>query len=104
MSSTRRQFLAGSAAVAAGMMTETLPAQQAARPGRAADIPFRLGIVTYNIAATWDIPTILRVCRNVGLSPVELRTTHAHGVEPTLNAAQRQEVRQRFADAGIEIW
>jgi sugar phosphate isomerase/epimerase len=67
-------------------------------------LKYRLGIVTYNIAASWDVPTILRVCRNVGLAAVELRTTHKHGVEPSLNAAQRKEVRQRFADAGIEIW
>jgi sugar phosphate isomerase/epimerase len=65
---------------------------------------FRLGIVTYNIAASWDVPTILRVCRNVGLGPVELRTTHKHGVEPSLSPERRREVRQRFADAGVEIW
>jgi sugar phosphate isomerase/epimerase len=65
---------------------------------------FRLGIVTYNIAANWDLPTILRICKAVGLSPVELRTTHKHGVEPTMTKDQRKEVRQRFADAGIECW
>jgi sugar phosphate isomerase/epimerase len=65
---------------------------------------FRLGIVTYNIAAQWDLPTILKVCKSVGLSPVELRTSHKHGVEPGLAKEQRREVRQRFADAGIDIW
>jgi sugar phosphate isomerase/epimerase len=65
---------------------------------------FRLGIVTYNIAAHWDVPTILKVCKSVGLSPVELRTTHKHGVEPSLTPTQRREVRQRFADANIDIW
>jgi sugar phosphate isomerase/epimerase len=67
-------------------------------------LAYRLGIVTYNIAASWDLPTILNVCRHVGLSPVELRTTHKHGVEPSLNPAQRRDVRRRFADAGIDIW
>ena len=28
---------------------------------------FRLGIVTYMIAAQWDLPTMLKVCKNVGL-------------------------------------
>src|SRR5262249_7580408 len=65
---------------------------------------FRLGIVTYNIAARWDVRTILRVCKAVGLSPVELRTTHRHGVEPSLSKDQRAEVRRQFADAGIDIW
>src|SRR4029079_7920255 len=73
-------------------------------PGRVANVPFRLGIVTYNIAATWDLPTIFRICRAVGLGPVELRTTHRHGVEPTLSAARRREVRRQFADSGIEFW
>jgi sugar phosphate isomerase/epimerase len=65
---------------------------------------YHLGIVTYNIAATWDVPTILRICKNVGLYAAELRTTHKHGVEPTLDATQRAEVRKRFQDAGIYLW
>src|SRR4051794_28456560 len=98
MTLDRRRFLAasGAAALAAGATS--------AKEREAAGPRFRLGIVTYNIAAAWDLPTILRVCRAVGLSPVELRTTHKHGVEPSLSAAQRKEVRQRFADAGVEIW
>jgi len=96
----RRSFL-----TAAG----TGAALAASAPGRAAEsevkpLKFRLGIVTYNIAAAWDVPTILKVCKNVGLSPVELRTSHKHGVEPSLSKDQRKDVRQRFADAGIEIW
>ena len=65
---------------------------------------FKLGIVTYNIAAKWDLATILRVCRNVGLAAVELRTTHAHGVEPDLSAAKRADVRKQFADSGVVFW
>jgi sugar phosphate isomerase/epimerase len=34
---------------------------------------------------------------------VELRTTHAHGVEPTLNEQQRTEVRKRFADSKVTM-
>lgn len=65
---------------------------------------YRLGLVTYNVASTWDLPTLLKVCQTVGISPVELRTTHKHGVEPALTRAQRLEVKKRFADAGIDIW
>ncbi len=65
---------------------------------------FKLGIVTYNVAADWDVPTILKVCKEVGLAAVELRTTHKHGVEPTLSADQRREVKQRFDDSGITLW
>src|SRR5215475_1783909 len=90
---TRRRFMAGTALAAGG-----------AALAEPAPLRYRLGIVTYNIAAAWDVPTILKICRAVGLGPVELRTTHKHGVEPSLSAAQRKEVRQRFADAGVEIW
>ena len=34
---------------------------------------------------------------------VELRTTHAHGVEVTLSAAERAAVKKRFQDAGLAI-
>src|SRR5689334_2847142 len=84
---TRRGFLAGTAgAAAAGLLTGTADAGQAPAAGNAPALRYRLGIVTYNIAANWDIPTILRVCRAVGLAAVELRTTHRHGVEPTISA------------------
>jgi sugar phosphate isomerase/epimerase len=61
----------------------------------------KLGLVTYNIAAAWDLETILRVCTEVGLAGVELRTTHAHGVETALSPAQRREVARRFADSPV---
>ncbi len=100
---TRRHFLETAAALAATGVPAGRGVAAPAKPGN--NLPkFKLGIVTYNIAANWDIPTILKICKNVGLSPVELRTTHKHGVEPNLSQDQRQTVRNRFADAGIDIW
>ena len=112
---SRRRFLQAAIASTAGLTTASRVASGdslrrvalapgASPGGHQQPAKFRLGIVTYNIAAHWDLPTILRVCKSVGLSPVELRTTHKHGVEPTLTKDQRKEVRQRFADAGIECW
>ncbi len=95
---SRRVFLGSGLGGACAVGAAGAAAQPDKGPG------FRLGIVTYNIASGWDIPTMLRVCRNVGLASVELRTTHKHGVEPTLSPSERKEVRQRFADAGVEIW
>ena len=97
---SRRRFVTVGGAAGAAAAAGLLPAGARAAPPQGPP-KFRLGIVTYNIAAAWDLPTLLKICRAVGLSPVELRTTHKHGVEPSLNAAQRKEVRQRFADAGI---
>jgi sugar phosphate isomerase/epimerase len=61
-----------------------------------------LGIVTYNVARDWDLETILRVCREADIEGVEFRTTHAHGIEPGLDAAKRAEVRRRLADSGLK--
>lgn len=103
---SRRDFLNQTAALTgAGLLASDVAAQGTTTPAQQPAGPrFRLGIVTYNIAAQWDLTALLRICRAVGLSPVELRTTHRHGVEPALTADQRRDVRNRFRDANIEIW
>jgi sugar phosphate isomerase/epimerase len=63
----------------------------------------RLGLVTYNLARDWDIPTIIARCREAGFEGVELRTTHAHGVESTLSPAERRRVRDQFAEGGVRL-
>jgi sugar phosphate isomerase/epimerase len=94
---TRRDFLAASTAVAA---TSLLPS-----PVFAAESPkFKLGLVTYNVAAGWDLSTVLRICKSVGIAAVECRTTHKHGVEPSLSADERKKVKGQFADAGVIFW
>src|SRR5947209_16780022 len=97
----RRHFLQ-----TAGALTAAGLAANPSAAAKAEDKPvkFRLGLVTYNVAKDWDVPTLVRICKNVGISPVELRTQHKHGVEPTLSKEQRQDVRRRFADGGVEIW
>jgi sugar phosphate isomerase/epimerase len=54
------------------------------------------GLVTYLWAKDWDLPTLISNCEKTGVLGVELRTTHAHGVEPHLNTQQRKEVKKRF--------
>src|SRR5262245_12199160 len=101
---SRRRFLqAAGGLTAAGTLLTQSPGAHAIADDKS-PLKFRLGIVTYNVAANWDVPTILKVCKSVGLSPVELRTTHKHGVEPSLSKDARKEVRKQFADAGVEIW
>ena len=63
----------------------------------------KLGIVTYNIAKDWDIDTIIEKCAANGFEGVELRTTHAHGVEVDLSSSERAEVKKRFEDSPIEV-
>lgn len=64
----------------------------------------KLGTVTYNLAHDWDLETLIRRCEATGFAGVELRTTHAHGVEPSLTAAERAEVKARFADSAVTLW
>lgn len=61
----------------------------------------RFGLVTYQWGKDWDLPTLIANCEKTGLLGVELRTQHAHGVETNLNAAQRAEVKKRFADSPV---
>ena len=64
----------------------------------------KLGLVTYNLANRWDLATIIERCKATGFEGVELRTTHAHGVEPSLSKSERKDVRKRFEDSGIILW
>jgi sugar phosphate isomerase/epimerase len=61
----------------------------------------KFGLVTYLWGRDWDLPTLISNCEKAGYMGVELRTQHAHGVETTLNAVQRAEVKKRFADSSV---
>lgn len=62
----------------------------------------QFGLVTYMWGADWELPTLIANCEQAGVLGVELRIEHAHGVEPSLDAAQRQDVRLRFEDSQVE--
>ena len=64
---------------------------------------FKLGTVTYNLAKDWDIPTLIKNCAQAGFEAVELRTTHRHGVEPSLSKEQRAEVREAFINSPVYL-
>ena len=63
-----------------------------------------MGLVTYMWGAKMALPTLISACTKSGMLGVELRTQHAHGVEPTLSKAQRAEVKKRFADSPVTTW
>jgi sugar phosphate isomerase/epimerase len=62
-----------------------------------------LGLVTYNLAHDWDLDTLVARCAETGFEGVELRTGHAHGVEPDLGPEARAAVRRRFASAPVRL-
>ncbi len=63
----------------------------------------KLGLVTYLWGKDWEIPTIIRNCKEANIQGVELRVEHAHGVTLDLTPAQRKEVRKQFAGSPVEI-
>ena len=98
--STRRAFLRDSVALGAGVVT----AGPLGRILQAAEQPgagMRFGLVTYQWGQHWDLPTVIANCEKAGIPGVELRVEHAHKVEANLTAAQRQEVKKRFADSRV---
>ena len=85
---SRRVFIQRSAAVGIGM--SAIPSFLSAS-SREKNHGMKLGLVTYQWAKDWDLPTIITNCEKTGVLGVELRTQHAHGVEANLNAMQRAE-------------
>ena len=95
----RRDFLVSVVATSslAGVQRGQTPRPPADQRG------LKLGTVTYNIAKDWDLPTLVKNLGDTGFDAVELRTTHKHGVEISLSAAARAEVRKRFEDSPVTI-
>ncbi|NLS78005.1 MAG: sugar phosphate isomerase/epimerase [Chloroflexi bacterium] len=62
-----------------------------------------LGLVTYNLAKDWDFDTCLAKCAALGYEGIEFRTTHAHGVEPTLTAAERKVLRAKAEASPVKL-
>ena len=63
----------------------------------------KLGLVTYQLGKDWDVPTLIEKLTALKYQGVELRTSHAHGVEDTLSKDQRAEVKKRFAESAVEL-
>jgi sugar phosphate isomerase/epimerase len=96
----RRSFLGSPAALAAGLPSAA-PLASGAQGG--APAPFQLGSVTYNLLKDMDVEGIIKTLESTGLAAVELRTTHKHGVEPSLGAEARAQVRDRFRRSKVRL-
>lgn len=92
----RRSLELGAAAVAAGPLTALAAS---GKPGG----KMAFGMVTYQWGKDWDLPTLIANCAKTKIGGVELRTTHAHKVEPSLTATERAEVKKRFADSPVTL-
>ena len=94
---SRRNFLQKSMAVGVGLsLIDPFAANAIIKKSK-----MKLGLVTYQWGKDWDLPTLIANCEKAGLLGVELRTQHAHGVETSLSASQRTDVKKRFADSSV---
>ncbi|MGB0741112.1 MAG: twin-arginine translocation signal domain-containing protein, partial [Planctomycetaceae bacterium] len=97
---SRRRFLGGTAAaVAAGLPLPSIKADESQLPASR----MKFGLVTYLWGQHLALPELITACETSGLLGVEVRTQHKHGVEPSLSAADRKEVRQRFEDSPVTL-
>ncbi|MEM8734033.1 MAG: TIM barrel protein [Planctomycetota bacterium] len=62
-----------------------------------------LGLVTYLWGKDMELEELIDSCEKAEILGVELRTQHKHGVEPSLSAAERSEVRKRFSASQVEL-
>ena len=90
----RRSFLAACA---------LLVQSKAARAARVSKLKY--AFTSYQWGAAWDLPTLIANCTKAEAFGVELRTDirHKHGVELSLDAAGRRQVKQRFADSPVKL-
>jgi sugar phosphate isomerase/epimerase len=104
---SRRNFLQTTAISATALMLPAMgqSAEKEKKQNKSAEVnqnPLKIGLMTYTLGKDWDIETIIKNCTEAEWKSVELRTTHKHGVEVTLTAPQREEVRKRFKDSALE--
>ena len=105
MRRTRREFLAASAAsIAAGIAPPVSATLAEVGPDdRRRGKKIGLGLVTWMWGAKQKLPELIANCEKAHCLGVELRTTHAHGVEPGLDAKARASVKERFADSPVTL-
>ncbi len=101
---SRRNFLSTAFGACAVVGLGPSPLSAAESPAAPAS-KLRFGLATYTWGKDWGIPTLIANCARAGVYGVELRTcsNYAHGVEVALTAAQRAEVKQRFAASPVRV-
>ncbi|MCL5746194.1 MAG: sugar phosphate isomerase/epimerase [Acidobacteria bacterium] len=99
---SRRGFLrelgAGGGAIGSGVLVTRAHAEPAGKESR-----LHLGATTYNVLMDWDLDKIIRDLPDLGFEAVELRTTHRHGVEPSIGQEERKAVRRKFEASRLRL-
>ena len=96
----RRDFIKGT--LSSGLVLASLPLYSYANILKSKD-QMKLGLVTYLWAKEWTNSQIIANCEAAGIQGVELRSTHAHGVEISLNKRERKEIKKLYKNSGVEL-
>src|SRR3954470_20650944 len=101
----RRDFLQSFAGLTAtGLAYATGGSVCGAESGNLARIAkMRFGLVTYMWGSDWALPTLLTNCEKAGALGAELRTGHAHGVEPGIPTDKIRDVIHRFENSPVKL-
>jgi hypothetical protein len=87
----RRDFIRGT--LSSGIVLASLPLYSYANI-LSRKSQMKLGLVTYLWGKEWTNQEIISNCEKSGIQGVELRSTHAHGVEISLNTSKRKEIKK----------
>lgn len=103
---TRRGFFRKGLSAAAGAVAvgAVYPRAAAAGGPKPKKPRMHLGLVTYLIGAKMDLPTLIKTCEKSGMEGVELRSTHRHGVEPSLGTEGRAKVKALFKKTKVRLY
>ena len=93
-----REMGIGGGAIGSGVLAARAHAEPAGPESR-----LHLGATTYNVLMDWDLDKIIRDLPDLGFEAVELRTTHKHGVEPTIGQEERKAVRKKFEASRLRL-
>ncbi|MGB1926093.1 MAG: sugar phosphate isomerase/epimerase family protein [Rubripirellula sp.] len=96
----RRDFIRKT--LISGCLTSLAMSQQNAT-GQTKNSAMKFGLVTYLWGKDMKLKELLQTCEAAGIHGVELRTEHAHGVEPSLSKRERAEVKKMFAGSPVEL-
>jgi hypothetical protein len=99
---SRREMMTRTMAWSLGAMA-TMGDSHAFGKSPLAAVPLKLGLVTYQWGKDLSLVDLLDVCKQTKYAGVELRSTHRHGIEPSMNTAQRSEAKKRFADSPVAL-
>jgi len=100
---SRRDLLKQSVALGAGALATGSLSDALGAPAGKKGAKMKLGLVTYMWGAKWDLPTLIKTLEAGKVHGVEPRTTHKHGIERSLSARQRKDVKKRFDDSPVTL-